>query len=110
MSAKKLAEFIKKAVSPYHTVEESRKILEKKGFKRLEAGEDWKLAKGGKYYVDRPAVRDGSLITAGSTGGLLMAKLILEYLDVFDPDTLEYWYTYFSTGNAQAFFSMMQSL
>ena len=51
MSAKKLAEFIKKAVSPYHTVEESRKILEKKGFKRLEAGEDWKLAKGGKYYV-----------------------------------------------------------
>ena len=36
MSAKKLAEFIKKAVSPYHTVEESRKILEDKGFARLE--------------------------------------------------------------------------
>ena len=51
MSAKKLAEFIKKAVSPYHTVEESRKILEEKGFARLEAGEEWKLKKGGKYYV-----------------------------------------------------------
>ena len=51
MSAKKLAEFIKKAVSPYHTVEESRKILEEKGFSRLEAGEEWKLKKGGKYYV-----------------------------------------------------------
>ena len=51
MSAKKLAEFIKKAVSPYHTVEESRKILEEKGFARLEAGTEWKLKKGGKYYV-----------------------------------------------------------
>ena len=48
---KNLRNSLKKAVSPYHTVEESRKILEKKGFKRLEAGEDWKLAKGGKYYV-----------------------------------------------------------
>ena len=66
--------------------------------------------KGEKFYVDRPAVRDGNLITAGSTGRLLMAKLILEYLDVFKPDTLEYWHTYFSTGNAQAYFSMMQSI
>lgn len=66
--------------------------------------------KGGKFYVDRPAMRDGNLITAGSTGGLLMAKLILEYLDVFRADTLESWYAYFSTGDPQAFFSMMQSL
>ncbi len=66
--------------------------------------------KGGKYYVDQPAVRDGNLITAGSTGGLLMAKLILDYLDVFRADTLESWYTYFSTGDPQAFFSMMQSI
>ena len=66
--------------------------------------------KGGKFYVDRPAVRDGNLITAGSTGGLLMAKLILEYLDVFRADTLESWYAYFSTGDPQAFFSMMQSI
>ena len=51
MSAKKLAEFIKKAVSPYHTVEESRKILEERGFEKLEAGKEWKLKKGGKYYV-----------------------------------------------------------
>ena len=66
--------------------------------------------KGRKYYVDRPAVRDGNLITAGSTGGLLMAKLILDYLDVFRADTLESWYAYFSTGDPQAFFSMMQSI
>ena len=66
--------------------------------------------KGEKHYADQPAVRDGNLITAGSTGGLLMAKLILEYLDVFNADMLEYWYSYFSTGDAQAFFAMMQSL
>ncbi len=51
MSAKGLAEFISKAVSPYHTVEESRKILQERGFERLEAGKPWKLKKGGRYYV-----------------------------------------------------------
>ncbi|ORX53283.1 ThiJ/PfpI domain-containing protein [Piromyces finnis] len=66
--------------------------------------------KGKKYYVNDVAVRDNNLITAGSTGGLLMAKYILEYLDVFKSDTLEYWYSYFSTGDANAFFAMMQTL
>lgn len=66
--------------------------------------------KGEKHYVDRPAVRDENLITAGATGGLLMAKLVLEYLDVFSEDTLKYWYSYFSTGNAEAFFSLMQTV
>ena len=66
--------------------------------------------KGEKHYIDKPAVRDGDLITAGSTGGLLMAKLVLEYLDVFRADTLEYWYSYFSTRNAEAFFSLMRSI
>ncbi len=66
--------------------------------------------KGEKHYVSQPAVRDGNLITAGSTGALPMTRLILEYLDVFRADTLEYWYSYFSTGNAQAFFAMMQSM
>ena len=66
--------------------------------------------RGEAHYADMPAVRDGNLITAGATGGLQMARLILEYLDVFRTDTLEYWYDYFSTGNAQAFFAMMQSI
>ncbi len=66
--------------------------------------------KGEKHFINKPAVRDGDLITAGSTGGLMMAKLVLEYLDVFRADTLEYWYSYFSTGNAEAFFAMMRSI
>lgn len=65
---------------------------------------------GKDFYVDEPSVVDGNLITAGSTGGLLFAKQILEYLDVFAPNTLEFWYQYFSTGKAEHFFAMMQSL
>ncbi|MBO4921370.1 MAG: M18 family aminopeptidase [Lachnospiraceae bacterium] len=50
-ASKRLADFIKKAVSPYHTVEESRKLLEAAGYKALLLSEDWKIEQGGKYYV-----------------------------------------------------------
>ena len=66
--------------------------------------------KGTDHYIDKPAVRDGNLITAAATGALDMTRLILEYLDLFAADTLEHWYAYFSTGNADEFFAMMQSL
>ena len=66
--------------------------------------------KGTDNYIDKLAVRDGNLITAAATGALEMTRLILEYLDVFGADTLEHWYAYFSTGNADEFFAMMQSL
>lgn len=66
--------------------------------------------KGTDYYIDKAAVRDRNLITAAATGALDMTRLILEYLDVFDEDTLEHWYAYFDTGNANEFFAMMQSL
>ena len=66
--------------------------------------------KGTDNYIDKPAVRDENLITAAATGALEMTRLILEYLDVFGADTLEHWYAYFSTGNANVFFAMMQSL
>ena len=50
-ASKRLADFIKKAVSPYHTVEESRKLLEAAGYKAMQLNEDWKIEQGGKYYV-----------------------------------------------------------
>ena len=50
-AANRLADFIKKAVSPYHTVEESRKILEAAGFFELSLNQDWDVKQGGKYYV-----------------------------------------------------------
>lgn len=66
--------------------------------------------KGTGNYIDKPAVRDENLITAAATGALDMTRLILEYLDVFGADTLKHWHAYFSTGNANEFFAMMQSL
>ena len=66
--------------------------------------------KGQKFYVDQPAVSDGNLITGSATGSLMWAKLIIEKLGLFKPETLEAWYEYFSTGNAEHFFALMQSV
>ncbi len=65
---------------------------------------------GQKFYIDEPAVCDGNLITASATGALPWAKLIIEKLGVFSPETLEYWYAYFSTGKGEHFFALMQSV
>lgn len=66
--------------------------------------------KGQSFYIDKPSVADGNLITAGCTGGLLWAKQIIEHLGVFEASTLEAWYEYFSTGKAECFYALMQSL
>lgn len=66
--------------------------------------------KGQSFYIDKPSVVDRNLITASSTGALLWAKQIIEHLDVFQSNTLEYWYEYFSTGKPEHFFALMQSL
>ena len=46
----------------------------------------------------------------GGTGALLWAKQVIGRLGVFRPDTLEAWHAYFSTGEAQHFFALMQTL
>ena len=66
--------------------------------------------RGQKFFIDAPSVADHNLITASSTGALLWAKQIIERLDVFQHSTLEAWYAYFSTGEAQHFFALMQTL
>ena len=66
--------------------------------------------KGQSFYIDKPSVADHNLITAGSTGGLLWAKQIIEHLGVFQSDTVEAWYNYFSTGKSEHFFALMQTL
>lgn len=66
--------------------------------------------KGQSFYVDKPSVADNNLITAGPTGALLWAKQIIEYLGVFQSNTLESWYEYFRTGEPQHFFALMQTL
>lgn len=66
--------------------------------------------KGQSFYEDKPCVADHNLITAGSTAALLWAKQIIERLDVFEANTLEAWYAYFSTGKPEYFFALMQTL
>ena len=66
--------------------------------------------KGQSFYTDEPSVADNNLITAGSTGALLWAKQIIEFLGVFEANTLEAWYQYFSTGKPEYFFALMQTL
>ena len=66
--------------------------------------------RGQKFFIDATSVADHNLITASSTGALLWAKQIIERLDVFQHSTLEAWYAYFSTGEAQHFFALMQTL
>lgn len=66
--------------------------------------------RGQIFYIDNPSVSDNNLITASSTGALLWTKQIIEYLDVFQSNTLESWYEYFSTGEPQHFFALMQTL
>ncbi len=48
---KELIDFINKATTPYHTVEEGKKLLKNEGFTELNTREEWKLEAGGSYYV-----------------------------------------------------------
>lgn len=66
--------------------------------------------KGQSFYIDKPSVADNNLITASCTGALLWAKQIIEHLGVFQSNTLESWYEYFSTGEPEHFFALMQTL
>ncbi len=66
--------------------------------------------KGQGFYIDKPSVADNNLITAGSTGALLWAKQIIEHLGVFESNTLDAWYAYFSTGKPEHFYALMQTL
>lgn len=66
--------------------------------------------KGQSFYIDKPSVANHNLITSSPTGALLWAKQIIEYLGVFQSDTLESWYEYFSTGDPKHFFALMQTL
>ncbi|MBD5643876.1 DJ-1/PfpI family protein [Clostridium botulinum] len=58
---------------------------------------------GKELYVNSPAVVECNLITASSAGGLLWAKHIIQYLNVFPCDIIESWYNYYSTGDPKHF-------
>jgi len=63
-NATELLDFIHESPSPYHVVENTSKILENAGFKKIDLSEKWELTKGEKYYT----TRNGSAVFAFITG------------------------------------------
>ena len=57
---KKLMNFLDKSVNAFFAVENMKEILQAEGFSPLYEGDDWKLERGGKYFV----TRNGSALIA----------------------------------------------
>lgn len=53
--SKQLLQFLENSPTAFHAVLEIKTELEKNGFSNLEEGAQWKLKKGGKYFVTRNA-------------------------------------------------------
>ena len=49
--AQNLIDFIYNSPSPYHVVENAKKVLIKKGFSELKLTDKWNISKGEKYFV-----------------------------------------------------------
>lgn len=63
--------------------------------------------KGEANFREDVAVSDRNIITASSAGSLLWARYILEYLELFSSETINAWYNYFATGDANHFGELM---
>lgn len=57
--------------------------------------------RGQELYVDSQAVIDKNLVTASAAGGLLFAKHIINYLNLFSDSNIESWYNYYLTGKPE---------
>ncbi len=57
--AQELIEFINKSKSTFHAIEQMKSELTKNGFNELSEADEWKIQRGGKYFVTR---NDSSII------------------------------------------------
>ena len=62
--SRRLAEFVQKSPSPFHTVQQIRGALDVAGFIYLSEHSEWDVTSGGRYYT----TRNGSSIVAFSVG------------------------------------------
>lgn len=65
---------------------------------------------GAHYYIDEPAVTDGSLITATGLAPLEFSYHIFKKAALMKPDTLEAWYNLNRTRVAKYFYELMDSI
>lgn len=66
--------------------------------------------KGQALYQNELSVIDSNIITASSAGGLLWAKQIIEYLNIYSSLTIEAWYQYYLTGDPKYYMALLSSL
>jgi len=69
-AARELINFIDASPSPWHAVASAEALLLAQGYTKLEEGERWQLAQGGRYYV----VRGGASLIAFVLGGEPLAE------------------------------------
>ena len=50
-SSEELLEFIDQSPTCFHVVQTLKNILDTQGFEQLQESGEWRLKKGGKYYV-----------------------------------------------------------
>ncbi len=72
-----LAEFTEKSLTAFHARDNLAKILSENGFAELKETEEWKIEKGGKYYVSR----NGSSLIAFKAGEYLSFNIVASHAD-----------------------------
>jgi len=65
--------------------------------------------RGGPRYVERRAVIDGDLVTAGPQSPVPFARAVLERLGLAAPEVLEAYEAVFDRGDASAYPALMPS-
>ena len=66
--------------------------------------------RGANLYEDKPATVDTNIITASGTAPLEFTYEVLQKMNVMNPDALNAWYNFYSTKEAQWFYTLMQSV
>ncbi|WJH32976.1 DJ-1/PfpI family protein [Paenibacillus sp. CC-CFT747] len=66
--------------------------------------------RGADYYRNEKIVRDGNLITTSAAGSLLLAREVLEAMEVFSEKTLAAWYDYYRTGEVTHYYLLLESI
>jgi len=62
---------------------------------------------GEDLYQNELSFVDKNLITASSAGGLLWAKQIMQYLEIFPNKMIEAWFNYYSTGDPKYYMELL---
>ncbi len=62
---------------------------------------------GGAHYIDAPAVRDGSLITASGVAPVHFARAIFDALDLYEAKVTASWFKLYGDRDPAGFFDLM---